>query len=176
MSATSSTVRQSVLTNYDHEPKPKSYWANVLENFTRHRMAVVSLGIIVFLCLLAIFADGIAYLLGLDPSSQEILSRYGPASWNHWIGTDEVGRDAFIRLIYGARVSLAVAFISSMASMVIGIIVGSIAGYYGGWMDTLLMRVTDSFLALPLIPILILLAAIDFGKIPVLNLFYGWSR
>jgi peptide/nickel transport system permease protein len=96
------------------------------------------------------------------------LSRFSPQSSEHWLGTDEAGRDVFMRLIYGTRISLLVAFISAFSAGIIGILVGSFAGYYGGVIDSLLMRVTDSLLALPTLPILIILAAVDFGKLPVL--------
>jgi peptide/nickel transport system permease protein len=71
-----------------------------------------------------------------------------------------------IRLIYGGRISLLVAFVSAAAAMLIGITIGSVAGYFGGVWDTVLMRLTDALLALPLIPIMIILSAIDFGKVP----------
>ena len=153
------------------EDTVKTYWATVFSRFLRHKVAVGSIFMIVLLALLAIFADVISSLTGLDPSSQKILQRYGEWTAANPLGTDELGRDAFIRLLYGARVSLAVAMLSALASMFIGIIVGSLAGFYGGKLDTILMRVTDSFLALPLIPFLILMAAMDFGKIPYLGAY-----
>lgn len=144
----------------------KSMLQLIKERFVEHRLAVVSAWVILFFVLVALSADWIGALLGLDPSSQEILERYSGWSWAHWLGTDEAGRDVFIRLIYGTRVSLSVAFLAAIASMVIGVTVGSLAGYYGGWIDTILMRLTDALLSLPILPILIIMAALDFGKIP----------
>jgi peptide/nickel transport system permease protein len=138
----------------------------VLEKLFEHRMAVAGIWIISIFVVTALGADVIAKLTQLDPNAQDLLGRYGPWSRDHWLGTDEIGRDVFIRLIYGGRISLLVAFSSATAAMLIGVTVGSVAGYFGGFWDTLLMRVTDSLLALPLIPIMIILAAIDFGKIP----------
>lgn len=88
--------------------------------------------------------------------------------WNHlhYFGTDEVGRDVFIRTIYGARVSMGVGVMVAVASALIGLIIGSLAGFYGGFTDSVLMRVTDSLLALPLLPVLILISAIDLTKLP----------
>lgn len=91
----------------------------------------------------------------------------------HIFGTDEVGRDVFIRLVYGARVSIGVGILSTIVSAFIGLLVGSLAGFYGGWIDSLLMRLTDALLSLPLIPVMIVIAAIDLQKVPVMNQFVG---
>lgn len=87
----------------------------------------------------------------------------------HVLGTDELGRDVLLRLIYGTRVSMGVGILVALASTLIGLIVGSLAGFYGGWIDTVLMRVTDALLSLPILPVLIVVAAIDLQKIPFLK-------
>lgn len=84
----------------------------------------------------------------------------------HILGTDELGRDVFMRLIYGTQVSMGVGILVALASAFIGLIIGSLAGFYGGWIDTVLMRVTDALLSLPLMPVLIVVAAIDLQKLP----------
>lgn len=84
----------------------------------------------------------------------------------HVFGTDELGRDVLIRLIYGARVSIGVGVVVALAAGLIGFLIGSLAGFYGGFLDAALMRVTDALLSLPLIPVLIIFAAIDLTKIP----------
>ena len=93
----------------------------------------------------------------------------------HLLGTDELGRDVLARLIYGARISLFVALFTGISAAFIGLFVGSIAGFYGGFIDALLMRFTDALLALPVTPLLIVLAAVDLRKIAgvgaVLDLF-----
>jgi peptide/nickel transport system permease protein len=91
----------------------------------------------------------------------------------HIFGTDEVGRDVFIRLIYGARVSIGVGILSTIVSALIGLLVGALAGFYGGWIDSLLMRMTDALLSLPLIPVMIVIAAVDLQKVPFMNQFVG---
>lgn len=91
----------------------------------------------------------------------------------HIFGTDEVGRDVFIRLVYGARVSIGVGILSTLVSALIGLLVGSLAGFYGGWIDSLLMRVTDALLSLPLIPVMIVIAAVDLQKVPFFNQYVG---
>jgi peptide/nickel transport system permease protein len=83
----------------------------------------------------------------------------GP-SWAHLLGTDELGRDLFARMLFGAQVSLLVGFASMLVAMVIGVTLGSIAGFYGGWIDNVLMRVVDAVLALPYLLLLFVLSIV----------------
>ena len=83
----------------------------------------------------------------------------------HVLGTDELGRDVLMRLIYGTRVSIGVGILVAIVSALIGLIIGSIAGYYGGVIDSILMRVTDALLSLPILPVLVVVAAIDLKKV-----------
>lgn len=94
----------------------------------------------------------------------------------HFFGTDELGRDVFIRLVYGTRVSMGVGVLVAIASALVGLLIGSIAGYYGGIVDTVLMRITDALLSLPTIPVLIVMAAIDLSKIPWLKAIISTSN
>jgi len=87
----------------------------------------------------------------------------------HVFGTDELGRDVLMRLVYGARVSMGVGVLATLFSALIGLIIGSLAGFYGGLIDTVLMRITDSLLALPILPVLVVVAAIDLQKIAFLH-------
>jgi peptide/nickel transport system permease protein len=87
----------------------------------------------------------------------------------HIFGTDELGRDVMMRLIYGARISMGVGILVALASSLIGMLIGAIAGFYGGMIDTLLMRITDALISLPLLPVLIVIAAIDLQKVPFLK-------
>lgn len=87
----------------------------------------------------------------------------------HVLGTDELGRDVMMRLIYGTRISMGVGILVAITSSLIGLLIGAIAGFYGGLIDTILMRVTDALLSLPLMPILIVVAAIDLQKVSVLK-------
>lgn len=87
----------------------------------------------------------------------------------HLFGTDEVGRDVFIRLIYGARVSIGVGIMVAVSSALIGLLIGGIAGFYGGKVDIFLMRITDALLSLPTIPILIVFSAVDLSKLPMIK-------
>ena len=90
----------------------------------------------------------------------------------HLLGTDELGRDVFIRLLYGIRVSMLLGLIIALISTFIGLVVGTLAGYLGGWMDSFLMRWTDALLSLPILVVLIVVSAIDFQKIPFLKVFF----
>jgi len=83
----------------------------------------------------------------------------------HLLGTDELGRDVFIRLVYGTRVSITVGLLVALMSGLIGLVVGSVAGYYGGRLDAVLMRVTDALLSLPILVVLIVVSAVDLGKV-----------
>ena len=133
--------------------------------FRKQRLAVASLALLVMLAILALAAPALATLFGLDPDRVDLLSRLTPPAWAHLLGTDELGRDELLRLLYGGRISLFVGLVAALASAVIGTAIGLIAGYRGGWADAFLMRVTDGVIALPLLPLLIVLAAVDLSKL-----------
>jgi ABC-type dipeptide/oligopeptide/nickel transport system permease subunit len=114
--------------------------------FRRNRVAVVGLILIALLGILAIFAPIVA---PFDPIEQHIIDRLKPPSATYILGTDELGRDLFSRLVYGARISLVIGFVAQGVSMTIGITLGLISGWYGGWVDDLVMRITDVFFAIP---------------------------
>lgn len=105
------------------------------------------------------------------PETQELETMFSKFGTYHILGTDELGRDVFVRLIYGTRVSMGVGILVAIASALIGLLIGSIAGFYGGIIDNILMRLTDSLLSLPTIPVLIVMAAIDLSKLPALKSF-----
>jgi peptide/nickel transport system permease protein len=128
----------------------------VWRRFRRHPGATVGtviLGIIILGCILASLSP-------YDPEISDITNRLQPPSWAHPFGTDPLGRDLFTRVLYGGRISLLVGFMVVLITLLIGVPVGAAAGYYGGWVDDVLMRVIDSSLALPSLMILILLSAI----------------
>ncbi|MEZ0392200.1 MAG: ABC transporter permease [Pseudobdellovibrionaceae bacterium] len=91
----------------------------------------------------------------------------------HLLGTDELGRDVLIRLVYGTRVSMGVGVMVALFSGFMGLLIGSLAGFYGGWVDTALMRITDALLSLPIMPFLIVIAAIDLNKVPAFQSIVG---
>lgn len=133
--------------------------------FADHRLALASLVVLLALALLAAAAPAAEWLFGVSANSVNLTMRFAPPSFTHPLGTDELGRDLLVRLLYGGRISLAVGIAAALASAVIGTIIGLLAGYYGGKLDALLMRLTDGVIALPLLPLLIVLAAVDLTKI-----------
>jgi peptide/nickel transport system permease protein len=131
----------------------------------RRPLAFTALCILAVLILVVLAAPLVASALGHDVNEADLLLRYQPPSLEHPLGTDEIGRDVLLRLLYGGRVSLSVGLIAAIVAATIGTIIGVIAGYFGGRFDTLLMRVTDGVIALPLLPLLIVLSAIDLAKL-----------
>lgn len=115
--------------------------------FTANKLAVIGLAIILALVVVAILADLIA---PYSPVQGDLAgSRLMPPSWTHWMGTDDQGRDIFSRIVYGSRITLFVVILVAVIAAPIGLIVGTVAGYAGGWVDAILMRITDIFLAFP---------------------------
>lgn len=107
------------------------------------------------------------------PLASEILKETRSFETTHIFGTDELGRDVFIRLVFGTRISIGVGVMVAIFSAIIGLFIGALAGFYGGWIDTILMRVTDALLSLPLMPFLIVIAAIDLNKVPLFKAVVG---
>lgn len=131
----------------------------------RHRMAVASLCLIALLAMASFGAPVIEAALGVDADKTNLFNRSATPSLDHPLGTDELGRDLLVRLLYGGRVSLIVGLAAAAVAAVAGTFIGLLAGYYGGWLDSILMRVTDGVIALPLLPLLIVLAAVDLTKL-----------
>jgi peptide/nickel transport system permease protein len=125
---------------------PKFWQRRAVRRFMRHRMAMAGLIVLLVLILMAIFAPLIA---GADPNLGSLrMIRKGPQA-GHWLGTDGAGRDVWARLVYASRVSLSVGLVAVAISTAIGVILGSIAGYCGGAIDSLIMRFTDIILCFP---------------------------
>lgn len=133
--------------------KGKSLWIDFWKQFRRNHAAMVGLIILSILLLVAIFAPLIA---PYDYRASSMPESLKPPSWSHWLGTDELGRDILSRIIYGARVSLKVGVEAIAISLFVGIFLGAIAGYYGGFIDNLIMRFMDIMLAFP--PLLLAIA------------------
>lgn len=103
--------------------------------------------------------------LGLDAFTPDLFNRFAPASASNLLGTDDLGRDILLRLLHGARVSLAVGVATAVTATLIGTLVGLLAAWRGGLLDAVLMRLADGMLALPALPVLVVLAAADTGRI-----------
>ena len=134
-------------------PLRKDVW----KRFKRNRMAMVGLAVIAILVLTAIFAPLIAphSITDRDPTA----FRKGP-SGDHWFGTDTIGRDVFSRIVFGARVSLKIGISATAIALTIGLLLGAVAGFFGGLMETLIMRITDIFLAIPYIVLAVAIASV----------------
>jgi peptide/nickel transport system permease protein len=129
--------------------------------FSANRLAVVALAILVLLILISLAAPLIAtYVTKASPTDQRLLYNFEPPSAEHLLGTDEYGRDVLTRIIYGGRVSLGVAALGVLVALAIGTTVGLLAAYYGGWVDTTLMRFVDLMLSIPGIFLLILIGSL----------------
>jgi peptide/nickel transport system permease protein len=139
----------------------RSYWRESADRLWANRLAVACAAYVVLLALAAVLAPLISrYVTHHDPTSQDLTALFQPPGAGHLLGTDELGRDTFTRLLYGAQVSLSVGFLTATLSLVAGGTVGMVAGYLGGWLDTALMRLVDIILSIPAIFLFILLATI----------------
>lgn len=126
--------------------KPKSLLRQTLERYLRNRAAMIGAAYVILLLLVALFAPLIA---PYEFDAVDFSAITQPPSSEHWLGTDSLGRDVLSRLIYGARVSLTVSLIAQVVITLIGVPVGLISGYFGGWVDTLIQRVVDVLYAFP---------------------------
>ncbi len=138
--------------------KKRSMAAEIWQRLVRNKMAMLGLAILVILVLAALFADVIADY-DTKVVAQNIAERLQGPSAAHWFGTDEFGRDIFARLVHGSRVSLVVGLVSVSVSLIIGGTLGAFAGFYGGKVDNVIMRVMDIFLAVPSILLAITIVA-----------------
>ena len=156
-------------------PKPRSPWNVVWRRLRRSRIGM--LGTIVFgLVTLASLLAGV--IAPYEKNAIDLFNITAPSDWDHWLGTDQLGRDVVTRLLYGGQLSLLIGVGSAVISVIIGIVVGAMAGYYGGWVDSVLMRFVDLMLAFPSIFLLLIVAAILDG-ITVTNVIiflaaFGW--
>ncbi len=131
-------------------------WDHLIKN----KLAFMSLIFLICIALLSIFAP---YLTRFSYEEQNIVDKLQGPSLTHWLGTDALGRDLYSRIIYGARMSLSVGVLTGIFSLVLGLLIGTIAGYKGGWIDELLMRIVDLFYIFPSSLLAILLMLI-FGR------------
>ena len=143
---------------------PASRYQAVLGSLYRNAVAIIAnpaalagLLIVGLLILVAIFAPLIAG--SVSPNAQDLAARLAAPSATHWFGTDELGRDIYVRTVHGSRVTLVIVMLVSVVVAPIGLAVGTTAGYLGGWVDAVLMRITDIFLAFPRLVLALAFAA-----------------
>jgi peptide/nickel transport system permease protein len=137
----------------------------IWKRFRRHKMALVGLTVLIILCLMALFAD---QLSTHQFDSLDLDNMQSPPSLEHYFGTDDLGRDAFTRILHGGRVSLAIGIFSALVSASIGTTLGSLSGYYGGLIDTVIMRFTDIMFSIPILPLVIILSTVLKPTVPLL--------
>jgi len=144
-------------------PQQIGLWSDAWSRFRRNRLAVGSLAFVVLLITLAIIAP-LLQRVGLlqDPTAQDVVNNYlGPGAPHHILGTDDLGRDVLSKVIFGSQVSLSIGILVQAIVLLIGGTIGLVAGYFGGWLDNLLMRFTDIMYAFPdLLFVLIIVAAL----------------
>lgn len=124
--------------------------------FRANRRAMLGLYVLIVLALASVFAPQLTWH---DRDLPDIRHAEQPPSREHWLGTDELGRDVYTRLLYGGRVSLTVGLVAVALYMVIGVTLGAVAGYYGGVVDTVIMRITDVVMIIPFFPLALTMAA-----------------
>ena len=145
--------------------------------FFEDKMAVAGLLIFLFLCLLALFPSIFSYQNPYDLTQLFLKNSFQPPNHNFWLGTDEQGRDIYSAMIYGLRISLYVGLASTILSVAIGYTLGLISGYYGGWVDTIIMRIADIQLSFPAILIALIIMALwgqGIGKIVIAITIVNW--
>ncbi len=147
---------------------------NFWEMFYKNKLALTGCGIVILLFIVSFLAPWIA---PYDPGAIDLKQVLAPPSGQHWFGTDQLGRDVFSRMIWGARISLKVGFVATGLAILIGMVLGAVAGYYGGWIDAVIMRFVDIMLCFP--TFFLILAVIAFLEPSIWNIMIvigltGW--
>lgn len=148
---------------------PRSFW----HSLKRQRMGLVGLAMLLFVVFAAVFAPLLAPYDPKAPVRVTIDSIYARPNADHWLGTDDAGKDVLTNLIYGSRVSLMVGFFASFIALVIGGTVGIVAGYYGGRIENSLMRLTDTLLVIPDLALMIILIALLGRSLSIIIIVIG---
>ncbi len=154
-----------------------SYFKDVVSRFKKHRLAMISLVVLVIEVLMVVF---LPIVLHLDPYTTDYETYFGAGpSSKHWLGTDDIGRDCFARFLYGGRVSLMVGILSAILSLAIGVPLGLLAGYYRGWVETIIMRLADIFMSFPSMVLILVLVSVLGPSVVTVTIvigILGWPR
>lgn len=143
---------RQVLTPQESE----TYLQTVWRRFKRHKLAIVSCWVVLILVLAALVGP---FLSPYQPNDS-VGAFSAPPSAQHWLGTDQIGRDQLTRLFYGTRISLLVGIMAAAISTIVGVVLGLVSGFFGGIVDSVIMRVTDAFMSFPYILLVLVAAAI----------------
>lgn len=163
----------------------RSPWALAFQRLRKDRVAMISLAFIILVVLIAVFAPVFAAITGHPPNEQyhtanaltEAGLPKGP-SGEFWWGTDDLGRDVLVRVAYGARISLLVGVLATALTVAVGVILGLAAGFFGGWVDTVLSRLVDVVLSVPFILVVLALVSIFGASLTITVLvigFFSWA-
>ena len=148
--------------------------SRVVRKFLNNRLAVIGLVIFTIIVLASIFAP---LLTPWNPTKINLRAISLSPSWEHWFGTDKTGRDVFARVLYGGRISILVGLGSALISALIGVIIGCYAGYVGGWLDAIVMRISEAIMAFPeIILVLMLVSILGQSLVNIMAIFIlgGW--
>ena len=148
---------------------------NVLSALKHDKLAIASLVFLVIIIALALLAP----ILPLDPNTTDVRNMFQPPSPEHWFGTDDIGRDYLSRVIYGGRVSLLVGFLAMITCVCVGVLVGTVSGYCGGWIDSILMRIVDIMSSIPwmvLVTVISLFLKRGLKSIIIVIGFFTWME
>jgi peptide/nickel transport system permease protein len=151
---------------------PQSFGRRALRRFLRHRLAVAGLVFLLAMAL-AVTVGPLLSPYAFDDQDFSLIGSPGPMTAEHWLGTDELGRDVLTRLVYGGRVSLAVGLAGAILSTLVGTVIGGLSGFYRGWTDAILMRFTDVMLSIPTLPLVLLLSGLFRPSAPLLVTIVG---
>ncbi|MDR7522331.1 MAG: ABC transporter permease [Armatimonadota bacterium] len=155
----------------------QSYWQIAWRRFRRHRLAMIGGTVALALSLMALLAPWIAP----HPFDRIDLGRRWtpPGLAGNFFGTDELGRDVLTRIMYAGRISLVVGYVTAVSVSAVGSLVGALAGFYGGWIDSALMRLVDMLIAIPTLPLYLIMSALipggGVGRIVLIFTIFGWT-
>lgn len=150
-------LEKSGETGFEINRPSTTYWQDAWRRLKANHLAMTGLGILIFITFTAIFGP---LLSSYSYSDQSLLMANQPPSGDHWFGTDNLGRDLFIRVVYGARISIAIGIVASMINFFVGVVYGGISGYMGGRVDSIMMRIVDIMYGIPLLLYVIMLMVV----------------
>ncbi|MEL7435880.1 MAG: ABC transporter permease [Chloroflexota bacterium] len=176
--ATQTDVSKLEMDNEAEEFRRKNHFQRAMVRLSKDRMTIFALGILVFFAVVAYTAPITTQLLGVDPISENLSNKFQPPSAEHWLGTDDKGRDHLSRLMYGAQVSLAVAFSAALLALSIGLALGIMTGYYGGVFDDIMIWFITTLNSIPGLFLLLMISAL-FRPSPIVFILVlallGWT-
>ncbi len=168
MAAANTTTQPISLGDEDNPASSRSLWRMVLRRFLRHRMAIA--GVVILTGIVLYVTLGSLIYSEADANYNDTSRRLQPPSVEHPFGTDTVGRDILARTIYGGQISLIIGVFAVLVAVTLGTTVGALSGYYGGLLDSLLMRLTEAMLSVPSLLLLLVMAKFFSGRIPDVQL------